>query len=239
MQKIKSYFRNGGFMNIKKIIQLAIIICLMGVIGCNSNTQTNNADYLICNKTTKECIIVDPADQPSRVVARCNDLGMKPVAILLTHGHFDHILGADGLRMQYGIPIYVHEREEALMGDGAYNLSSMWAETYTLKADKTVKDQELLELAGFTIEVIHTPGHTIGSCCYYIKEQNTLISGDTLFYRSVGRTDFPTSRTRSLILSIKDKLFILPDDTLVYPGHGESTTIEDEKIYNPVAPYCK
>lgn len=195
--------------------------------------------YLICNEKTKECIIIDPADSPSRVAMRCTYLDMKPVAILLTHGHFDHILGADALRKQYNIPIYVHEREEALMGDGEYNLSSVWTETYTLKADKTVADGDVLELAGFTINILHTPGHTIGSCCYYIEAEHTLISGDTLFYRSVGRTDFPTSRTRSLILSIKDKLFVLPDSTIVYPGHGESTTIEDEKIYNPVAPYCK
>lgn len=206
------------------------ILCL-GALGTNC--------YLLCNETTKECIIIDPADDSSRVVARCNYLGVRPVAILLTHGHFDHILGADILRNKYKIPIYVHEREEALLGDGQYNLSSMWADTYTLKADKTVTGNELLELAGLTIQVLHTPGHTIGSCCYYIKEDHVLISGDTLFYHSVGRTDFPTSRTRSLILSIKEQLFVLPDETVVYPGHGECTTIEEEKVYNPVAPYCK
>lgn len=195
--------------------------------------------YLVCNENIKECIIIDPADNPNRVIARCNTLKVKPVAILLTHGHFDHILGADDLRKQYKIPIYVHEREEALMGDGAYNLSSMWAETYTLKADKTVTDNEVLELAGFIIKVFHTPGHTIGSCCYYIESENILISGDTLFYHSVGRTDFPTSRTGLLILSIKEKLFVLPNNTVVYPGHGESTVIEEEKIYNPVVPYCR
>ncbi len=205
-------------------------LCL-GALGTNC--------YLICNENTKECVIIDPADNPDRVVARCNILQVNPVAILLTHGHYDHILGADTLRKKYGISIYVHVREENLMEDGAYNLSSMWSETYTLKADKTVVDNEILELAGFVIKVLHTPGHTIGSCCYYIEAENTLISGDTLFYHSIGRTDFPTSRTYSLILSIKDKLFVLPDETIVYPGHGECTYIEDEKVYNPIAPYCK
>lgn len=204
---------------------------------CLGEVSTNC--YLIWKEGERECIIVDPADNPDRIWLKCSSLQVTPVAILLTHGHYDHILGADSLRRRFQIPIYVGEREEGLMADSQYNLSGLWAEPYTLKADRTVKDHEILELAGYSIEVLHTPGHTIGSCCYYIEAEHTLISGDTLFYRSVGRTDFPTSQTKALICSIKEKLFVLPDDTVVYPGHGEATTIGEEKKYNPVAPYCR
>ena len=205
-------------------------LCL-GALGTNC--------YVIWNEDTKECIIIDPADNPISLQTRCNSLQVTPVAILLTHGHFDHMLAADSLRKYYKIPIYVYEKEVPLMEDSQYNLSAVWAEPYSLKADQTLEDREVLKLAGYEIQVLHTPGHTVGSCCYYIEKENTLISGDTLFYHSIGRTDFPTSRTRSLIQSIKETLFVLPDDTVVYPGHGESTTIEEEKVYNPVAPYCR
>ena len=106
----------------------------------------------------------------------------------------------------------------------------------TVQADFYEKDGSLLEIAGFRLKLIATPGHTGGSCCYYLEEEKLLFSGDTLFEGSVGRTDFPTGSMSSLIRSIKEKLLVLPEDVIVYPGHGDTTTIGDEKKYNP---YCQ
>ncbi len=204
---------------------------------CLGEVSTNC--YLLCNEKTGDCIIIDPAAEPERIRKTCDKLQTVPVAILLTHGHYDHMLGADSLRRSYQIPIYAEEHEEALLADSQWNLSGLWSMPYTLKADKTVTDGQILSLAGYSIQVLYTPGHTAGSCCYYVESEKTVFSGDTIFYRSVGRTDFPTSRTRALIASIREKLFVLPDDTVVYPGHGESTTIGDEREHNPAAPYCR
>ena len=104
---------------------------------------------------------------------------------------------------------------------------------FTVKADRFVKDEELLVTAGFSIRVLHTPGHTIGGCCYYLADENLLFSGDTLFWESVGRTDFPTGSMSALVRSIKEKLMVLPESTRVYPGHMGSTSIENEKQNNP------
>ena len=156
-------------------------------------------------------------------------------AILLTHGHFDHMLAADALRKKYHIPVYVHEKEQHLLGDPKENLSGLWSKPYTMQADKTVKEGDVLHLADFEIHVLATPGHTAGGVCYYIPAEKALFSGDTLFCESYGRYDFPTSSGRELIASVKRLLKELPGDVTVYPGHNDETTIEHEKRYNPLA----
>ena len=182
--------------------------------------------YLVWHQKTGQALIVDPADRADRIAEEMERLGIDPVAVLLTHGHFDHMMAA--------------EAEADLMADPEANLSYGFAGvSYSMQADHWVRDREHLELAGFDIQVIATPGHTVGSCCYYIAEEGVLLSGDTLFCQSVGRTDFPTSSTGSLIRSIGNRLFVLPEETKVYPGHNEPTTIRFEKQYNPVAPYCQ
>ena len=191
--------------------------------------------WLIKNKETGEILIVDPADRPGQIQRRIQQMEGKPVAILLTHGHFDHIMAATELRRIYQIPVYAHEFEKAVLTDSRYNLSGSWAKAYTMEADQWVKDNEILELAGFEIQVMHTPGHTPGGCCYYIEEESILISGDTLFAESVGRTDFPGSSGQKMWESLHRLLRELPEDTGVYPGHGEETTIGHEKRYNPFA----
>ncbi len=113
------------------------------------------------------------------------------------------------------------------------NISEMAGRACTLKANEFLKDGQEMTIEGMTFRVILTPGHTSGSCCYYFEEEHILVSGDTLFQESVGRTDFPTGSYSELIRSIKEKLFVLPDDVRVYPGHGESTSIGYEKIHNP------
>lgn len=196
--------------------------------------------YLFWHRETKQALIVDPADKAGRIAQEVERLGIDPVAVLLTHGHFDHVMAAKQICQAYQIPSYAYEAEAALLADPNDNLSYGFAGiSYSMQADHWVKDREHLKLAGFDIEVLATPGHTIGSCCYYIAQEQVLLSGDTLFCESVGRTDFPTSSTRSLIASIRDRLFVLPDETQVYPGHNEPTTIGFEKQYNPVVPYCE
>lgn len=193
--------------------------------------QTNC--YLIYDDNTMETIVIDPADEADRIQAVIEQNGLKPVVILLTHGHFDHVGAADALKKQYSVKVLCHEKEEAVMENPKQNLSEMFGSPFSLKADKTFADGELLHYLGREIQVLHTPGHTSGSCCFYFTEDRFLISGDTLFAESVGRTDFPTGSTATLVHSIEKILFALPDDTPVYPGHNESTTIGHEKKYNP------
>ena len=136
---------------------------------------------------------------------------------------------------KYHIPVYVHEKEQHLLGDARENLSGLWSAPYTMQADKTVKEGDILHLADFKIHVLATPGHTAGGVCYYIPAEKALFSGDTLFCESYGRYDFPTSSGRDLIASVKRLLKELPGDVTVYPGHNDETTIEHEKRYNPLA----
>ncbi len=188
--------------------------------------------YIVYRKDSKECIIVDAPDGADRIISELDKLGLTPAAVLLTHSHFDHIGYAKELREHYNIQVCCHESEVELLREPMLNLTAMVGRSYGLEADCTFADGEELELAGLKIRVIHTPGHTAGGACYYLYEDGILISGDTLFAESVGRCDFPTGSSRLLADSIKNKLFTLPDDTIVYPGHYESTTIGHEKQYN-------
>ena len=129
------------------------------------------------------------------------------------------------------------DAEREVLEDPAKNLTGMSGKSLSLKADRFFKDGEEIRMAGFSIRVIHTPGHTAGGCCYYFPDEGVLFSGDTLFAESIGRTDFPTGSMGTLVRSIQEKLFGLPDETKVYPGHGEETQIRWEKRYNPLLPF--
>lgn len=212
----------------KKMNKLEIKSLLLGSVMTNC--------YLLMNKETSEMLIVDPADQAFGIEKRVEAMEAKPVAILLTHGHFDHMLAADELRRKYGCPIYAHVKEKAVLEDPMLNLSGVWESGTAVSADQYVKEGDQLELAGFQIQVLFTPGHTQGSCCYYFPEEGVLISGDTLFQGSCGRTDFPTSSVQDMLKSLKRLVDELPDDTAVYPGHNAPTTIADEKRWNPFIP---
>lgn len=189
--------------------------------------------YLAMNRETKELLIVDPADEADRIIQRIGELQAKPAAILLTHGHFDHIGAVDALREQYGIPACALDEERQVLEQTMLNLSAMQGRRLSVKADRFFHDGETVALAGFSIRVLHTPGHTAGGACYYIESERVLFSGDTLFCGSVGRTDFPTGSMSELHDSIHSKLFALPDETLVLPGHDDPSTIGYEKQYNP------
>ena len=189
--------------------------------------------YFAVNKETKETIIVDPADAGDRLIQYVIREGLQPVGILLTHGHVDHILAVDALRDRFHIKAYAHEAEKAVLTSTRYNLSTMFGKAYTMNADVYLKDGQEIELAGFRIKVIHTPGHTPGGCCFYIASEKILFSGDSLFNSSIGRTDFPGGSMSQLVRAIREKLFVLPEDTDVLPGHESPTRIAREKKYNP------
>lgn len=189
--------------------------------------------YLAENTATKEALIIDPGDGAEHIKELLKEDGMKPIAILLTHGHFDHAMAARELANAFGIKIYAHEDERETLETPRINLSGMLGRQDVYTADCYVKDHEIIQLAGFEIEVLHTPGHTLGGVCYYFKEEQVLFSGDTLFCQSVGRTDFPTGSASTLVRSIKEQLMKLPDETVVYPGHEQITKIGIERQYNP------
>ena len=189
--------------------------------------------YLLVNHKTGELLVVDPGDQAQLIEKQIEKTGAKPVAILLTHGHFDHAGAAEELADKYQISIYAHEAERETLEDPGLNLCGMIGEHKVYHADIFVKDEEVLNLAGFSIRVFFTPGHTIGGCCYYIADEKILFSGDTLFQESVGRTEFPRGSASDLIRAIREKLMPLPDDVTVYTGHDESTLIGYERMHNP------
>lgn len=182
----------------------------------------------------KEAVIIDPAADAACIEAMIARYNLRPVAVLLTHGHFDHLSAADAVRRRYGIKVYAGNEERSVMNSSSSNLSLPFTgEGMTFEADEYFKPGEELDFAGFRIGTIPVPGHTIGSVCYYFEEQKVLFSGDTLFAGSVGRSDFPTGNAGQLIRAIKSGLMSLQDDVKVYPGHGESTTIGCERVNNP------
>lgn len=193
--------------------------------------QTNC--YLVQNEESKECFLVDPAICPEELVGHIKSEGLKLKAILLTHGHFDHIMGLDGFLKEFPVPVYAHEEEQGLLNDSVLNASAEYGPGYTFSDAEYLKDGQKLTAAGMEIEVLYTPGHTIGGCCYYIPAEGVLFSGDTLFWASIGRGDLPTGSYSELVRSIQDKLMRLPGKTKVYPGHMQETTIGFEKIHNP------
>lgn len=190
--------------------------------------------YLLINEETKEALVVDPADRADVIVRKLIDEGLTLKAILLTHGHGDHILAAGDLKKQFGVKVYAAKEEEALLSDAAQNLSkALFGIAVTVKPDILLGDGQEFEAAGIRLRMLHTPGHTPGGCCYYQEEEKVLFSGDTLFCGSIGRTDFPGGSLSELVRSVKEKLLVLPEDVKVYPGHEEMTTIGHEKRYNP------
>ena len=190
--------------------------------------------YLLVQESTKECLIVDPGVQSDKLLDHIKKEQYHPVAILLTHGHFDHIGGVDYFRKEFEIPVYACEKEQSVLEDSLRNVSAYYGgSSCVVKNVHYLKDKETIELAGIKIEVITTPGHTCGGCCYYLPEEHVLFSGDTLFCQSIGRSDFPTGNEAQLVASVRDRLFVLPDDTAVYPGHMEETSIGFEKENNP------
>lgn len=193
--------------------------------------QTNC--YFVYEEDKSEVLFFDPADRGDYIYQALKDKGFTVAAILLTHGHFDHIWGLERLKELSGAKVYAYEEELQLCEDTKMNVSAGAGRACKVTPDVLLKDGEELSLAGISFQVIATPGHTAGSCCYYFEKDKILLSGDTLFEESVGRTDLPTGSMSTLVRSIREKLLVLPEDVKVYPGHGGSTTIGYEKQNNP------
>lgn len=199
--------------------------------------QTNC--YVVINEENKECFFVDPGASAKALAERIRKDELKPVAVLLTHGHFDHAGAAEELAKEFDIKVYVHEAEKDTLSNPQKNVSWMVGASESYHADVYLKDEEVITLAGYEIKVLHTPGHTEGGCCYYIAAEDVVFTGDTLFAQSVGRTDFPGGSMSQIVRSINEKLMTLNEagnletDVMVYPGHNDPTTIETERINNP------
>ncbi|MCC6931704.1 MAG: MBL fold metallo-hydrolase [Deltaproteobacteria bacterium] len=200
--------------------------------------------YLVNRLDTRSCIIVDPGGDIDIVMSKLRSEDLRPAAILLTHSHLDHAGGVALLKKsaesQYGttLPLYAHKEDLELL----YSITKQ-ASLFGFDSDKfqdsptpdvLVEDDSDLSITGITIKVLHTPGHTAGHVCFYFANSKPFVlSGDTLFKSSVGRTDLPGGNHNLLIKSIKEKLLVLPDETIVYPGHGPQTDIYCERISNP------
>ncbi|MDE7308522.1 MAG: MBL fold metallo-hydrolase [Lachnospiraceae bacterium] len=190
--------------------------------------------YLVCNQDTKECIIIDPAAKADVIIKAVEELEVLPKAVLLTHGHYDHIGAAEEIKEHFHIKIYANELEQEVLESSYKNLSEiMGSKTLSVQADEYLTDGQILTIAGFRIRAISTPGHTKGGMCYNVslEEEQAIFSGDTLFRESVGRFDFPTSDGDALFRSIKEKILCLETELKVYPGHGPATSIGEEKSH--------
>ncbi|MCL2838405.1 MAG: MBL fold metallo-hydrolase [Oscillospiraceae bacterium] len=195
-------------------------------------TMANNC-YIIADEETREAAIFDAPFYGAPICDFLTENNLNLKYIILTHGHFDHITAVHDILAKFpNAKIVAHTSSDILFADTAKNLTDRYCrKPFTLSADIKVEDGDIIKLGNIEIKVIHTPGHTCDSLCFLVEDK--LISGDTLFRFEVGRADFPTSSFEQEISSIVDKLYALPPETRVYPGHGEPTTIGDEIKGNP------
>ncbi len=194
--------------------------------------------YIVQDEKSKETIVIDPGAEPEKIIDMLNILEAKLKYIYLTHCHADHIGAVSKLHETKGGKILIHRYEADNLHNNNVNLANYVCDKeILLEADSRIDDNDLIHIGKIEFRVIHTPGHTIGSTSLYCAEEKMLFSGDTLFRGTWGRTDLPTSDFESITKSITNKLLVLPEDTIVYPGHGKSTMIKEEKpIYLELKP---
>ncbi|GGC91655.1 hydroxyacylglutathione hydrolase [Thalassobacillus devorans] len=204
---------------------MEIVQMPLGPLGTNC--------YIVSNDE-KDCLIVDPGGDSRQLIDYLTKRHLKPVAIVLTHAHFDHIGAVDEVRDQFNIPVYVHKEEADWLSDPQLNGSAFFqmGSVAARRAERMIETGER-EIDSFKFEVRHTPGHSPGSVSLVFEEEGFVIAGDALFQRGIGRTDLPGGDMNTLLNSIKNQLFTLPEGLKVYPGHGPATTIGEEKRENP------
>lgn len=194
--------------------------------------------YIVFDEKSSEALVVDPAGDIDRIEEMLKILGAKLKYIFLTHCHGDHIAGVTELKDRCGGKVLIHRDEADGLNNADINLSGyIGLPRIELEADSRVDDGDLIHLGELELKVIHTPGHTKGGASLYIESENCVFTGDTLFRATWGRTDLPTGNLEDVMNSITKKLLVLPDETIVYPGHGKSTMIIEEKpIYLELKP---
>ncbi|MEJ2701607.1 MAG: MBL fold metallo-hydrolase [Sedimentisphaerales bacterium] len=194
-----------------------------------------NCYVLRSSEEAKDCLVVDPGLDADPLIDFLADRELSPVAIVLTHGHIDHIAGLAVLRKRFpDAKVYIHKLDAGMLAEPYTNLSAMSGGSFTTEPeDVTLEEPDVIDLAGIKLQVLHTPGHTPGGICLYSAQDGVVLVGDTLFAGSIGRTDFPGGSMSQLLKGVKEKLFTLPGGTKAYPGHGPATTIASEKAHNP------
>jgi len=201
----------------------------------NKNSMGQN-NYLCWCEKSGEGVLIDAGcsglDEKA-IMAAVNAHNITVKGILLTHGHYDHITAVDSIKSLTGAEVYSHVSEKQILADPNFNLSCRTAKDIVVVPDKFFNDSDIFEFGECALKVIHTPGHTPGGVCYYSAENEALFAGDTLFKGSVGRADLPMGDFAKLKRNITAKLLSLPEETIVYAGHGETTTIGREKKFNP------
>lgn len=198
----------------------------VGILGCNCS--------IIGDETSREAIVIDPGDDVSKIVEIVDRNQLTVKMIVITHAHIDHIGGAEKLRAHTGAPVYMHQADRML--SDRLDIQAAWLRMETPKnpgIDKPAHEGDVIRAGSIEAYVLHTPGHTPGSISLYLPLERKVIAGDTLFEGSVGRTDLPGGDTAQIGRSIRGKLYTLPEDTIVFPGHGATTTIGKEKKQNP------
>jgi hydroxyacylglutathione hydrolase len=198
----------------------------VGVLGCNCS--------VIGDEISREAIVIDPGDDVSEIANIIERNGLTVRMIVITHAHIDHIGGAQKLRAQTGAPVYMHQDDRFLSDN--LDMQAAWLRMETPEnpgIDTPAKEGDVLRAGSIEAQVLHTPGHTPGSISLYLPLESKLIAGDTLFRGSIGRTDLPGGDMAQIARSIRGKLYTLPENTVVFPGHGETTSIAAEKRSNP------
>lgn len=196
---------------------------VVGELGANC--------YLLAGEERKEAVVIDPGGDMDLILDTIRKHGLKPIYIINTHGHADHTSANSSLAKETKARILIHREDARMLSDPAANLSSWFNEEIISSADELLEDGQLIEVGDLEIEVIHTPGHTPGGVCLKVKDR--VFTGDTLFASGIGRTDLPSGDYKTLLTSIRQRLLSLPDETVIYPGHGEFSTIGRERRENP------